>query len=216
MVLNMLVAHFEQNVAHAEKTLCEEGTVRPLFTVIDEQGHIRPVAVDFSTEEAKDESFAMVRLICAADAAVAVFHRSEAWLVISDAAPCISASQSERRIEVLLVSCVARVDGALMWKVSIREIVRDFLGAVSSLRDIAVPGLAETGLKSMDLQGRTMNLLSTEPPTFDERRRARDRLDWVEEQLASCLPSFRFNDGDGGGPATDRAGSRDGRVVTSG
>ena len=184
MVLDTLVARFEQDVAHAEKTLCEEGTMRPLFTVVDEQGHARSVAADFSSEEAKDASFAMVRLICAADAAVAVLHRSEAWLVISDAAPCISASLSERRIEVLLVSCVARVDGVLMRKVSVREIVRDLVGAVSSLRDVAVPGLGDAGLQGMDLEGRTMNLLSAEPPTFDERRRARDTLDWVEKQLA--------------------------------
>ena len=184
MVLDTLVARFERDVVHAEKTLCEEGTVRPLFTVVDEQGHTRPVAADFSSEEAKDASFAMVRLICAADAAVAVFHRSEAWLVISDASPCVSASQSERRIEVLLVSCLARVDGALMRNVSVREIVRDLLGTVSSVRNVAVPGLGDTGLQSMDLEGRTMNLLSAEPPTFDERRHARDKVDWVEKQLA--------------------------------
>ena len=158
--------------------------MRPMFTVLDERGHTRPVAGDFSSEEAKNAAFALVRLICAADAAVAVFHRSEAWLVASCAAPCISASQSERRIEVLLVSCVARVDGALMRKVSVREIVRDRVGAVSGVRDVAVPGLGDTGLQSMDLEGRTMNLLSAEPPTSDERRRARDRLDWVGKQLA--------------------------------
>ena len=184
MVLDTLVACFEQNVAHAEKMLCEEGTVRPLFTVVDKQGLTRLVVADFSSKEAKDASFAMVRLICAADAAVAVFYRSEAWLVISDAAPCINASPSDQRVEVLLVSCVARVDGVLMQKVSVREIVRDLVGAVSSVRDVSMPGLGDTGLQSMDLEGRTMNLLSAEPPTFDERRRARDRVDWLEKQLA--------------------------------
>jgi len=147
------ITRFEQDMAHAERTLREQGTVHPLFAVVDAQGRSRPVAADFSSEEAKDVSFAIVRLMCAADAAVAVFHRSEAWLVLGDVAPGLSASQSERRVEVLLVSCVARVDEAIQQKVSVREIERDLVGAVAGLRDLAVPGLGGTGLQGMDLEG---------------------------------------------------------------
>ena len=185
-----LIARFEQDVAHAERTLREEGTVHPLFAVVDAQGRTRPMAADFSSEEAKDVSFAIVRLLCAADAAVAVFHRVEAWLVLGDVATGISASQSERRVEVLLVSCVARVEGAIKQMVRVREIERDLVGAVAGLRDLAVPGLGGTGLQDMDLQGRMMDLLPAEPPSFAERRRARDRVDQVAKRLHRGQAAF--------------------------
>ena len=82
MTPDALITRFEHDMAHAERTLREEGTVHPLFAVVDAQVRTRPVAADFSSEEAKDVSFAIVRLMCAADAAVAVFHRTEAWLVL--------------------------------------------------------------------------------------------------------------------------------------
>ena len=190
MTPDALIERFEYDVAHAERTLREEGAVHPLFTVVDAQGRTRPVAADFSSKEAKDVSFAIVRLICAADAAVAVFHRTEAWLVLGDVAPGLSASQSERRVEVLLVSCLARVEGVIQQKVSVREIERDLVGAVSGLCDLAVPGLGGTGLRGMDLEGRMMELLSVEPPTFAERRRARDSVDRVAKRLARGQAAF--------------------------
>lgn len=195
MTPDALIARFDQDMAHAEWTLREEGAVHPLFAVVDAQGRTRPVAADFSSEEAKDVSFAVVRLMCAADAAVAVFHRTEAWLVLGDVAPGLSASQSERRVEVLLVSCVARVDEAIQQKVSVREIARDLVGAVAGLRDLAVPGLGGTGLQGMDLEGinlegRMMDLLPAEPPTFAERRRARDMVARVAKRLARGQAAF--------------------------
>ena len=190
MTPDALIARFEQDMAHAERTLREEGAVHPLFAVVDTQGRTRPVAADFSSEEAKDVSFAIVRLMCAADAAVAVFHRTEAWLVLGDVAPGLSVSQSERRVEVLLVSCVARVDEAIQQTMSVREIERDLVGGVAGLRDLAVPGLGGTGLQGMDLGGRMMDLLPAEPPTFAERRRARDLVDRVAKRLARGQAPF--------------------------
>ncbi len=185
-----LVARFEQDVAHAERTLLEEGTVHPLFAVVDEHGRTRPVVADFSSDEAKNISFAIVRLMCGVDAAEVVFHRTEAWLVLGDVAPGLNASQSERRIEVLLVSCVARVDGTIQQKVHVREIERDLVGAVTVLRDAALPGLGSAGMQGMDLQGRIMDLLPAEPPSFAERRRARDRMDQVTKRLARGQAAF--------------------------
>lgn len=190
MTPDALIARFEYDVAHAERTLREDGAVHPLFAVVDAQGRTRPVAADFSSEDAKDASFAIVRLMCAADDAVAVFHRSEAWLVLGDVAPGLSAFQSKRRVEVLLVSCVARVDEAIQQKVSVREIARDLVGAVVGLRGVAVPGLGGPGLQSMDLEGRIMDLLPAEPPTFAERRRARDMVDRVAKRLARGQAAF--------------------------
>jgi len=190
MTPDALITRFEHDMEHAERTLREEGTVHPLFTVVDAQGRTRPVAANFSSEEAKDASFAIVRLMCVADAAVAVFHRSEAWLVLGDVAPGISASQSERRVEVLLVSCVARLEEAIQQEVSVREIKREIVGAVSGLRGVAVPGLGCPGLQGMDLKGRMMTLLSAEPPTFAERRRARDLVDRAAKRLARGQTAF--------------------------
>ncbi len=190
MTPDALIARFEQDMAHAERTLREEGAVHPLFAVVDAQGRTRPVAADFSSEGAKDVSFAIVRLMCAADAAVAVFHRTEAWLVLGDVAPGLSPSQSERRVEVLLVSCVARVDEVIQQTVSLREIARDLVGALAGLRDLAVPGLGGTGLHGMGLEGRMMDLLPAEPPTFAERRRARDLVDRVAKRLARGRAAF--------------------------
>jgi len=190
MTPDALITCFEHDVVHAERTLHEEGTVHPLFAVVDAQGRTRPVAADFSSEEAKDASFAIVRLMCMADDAVAVLHRSEAWLVLGDVAPGLSAFQSERRVEVLLVSCVARVDEAIQQKVSVREIERDLVGAVSGLRGVAVPRLGGPRLQGMGLKGRMMTLLSAEPPTFAERRRARDLVDRAAKRLARGQTAF--------------------------
>ena len=190
MTPDALIARFELDVALAERTLREEGTVHPLFAVVDQHGRTRPVVADFSSEAAKDVSFAVVRLMCTADAATAVFHRSEAWLVPGDMALDLNASQSERRIEVLLVSCVARVGGATQQKVSVREIERDLVGAVTGLRDVVLPELGHTGMQDMDLQGRMMDLLPAEPPSFVERRRARDRVDQVAKRLARGKAAF--------------------------
>ena len=88
------------------------------------------------------------------------------------------------------MSCVARVDGALLQKVSVREIERDLVGAVPGLREVAVTGLGGTGLQNMDLEGRLMGLLSAEPPTFAERRRARDMVDRVAKRRARGQMAF--------------------------
>lgn len=190
MTPDALITRFEWDVAHAARTLREEGTVHPLFAVVDGHGRTRPVAADFSSEEAKGVSFAIVRLMCTADSAVAVFHRSEAWLVLGDTAPGLSASQSERRIEALLVSCMARVGGATQQKVSLRGIERDLTGAVAGLHDLAVPGLGGAGMQGIELQGRIMDLLPAEPPNFAERRRARDMVDQVAKRLARGQAAF--------------------------
>ena len=58
MTPDALIERFEYDVAHAERTLREEGAVHPLFTVVDAQGRTRPVAADFSSKEAKDVSCA--------------------------------------------------------------------------------------------------------------------------------------------------------------
>lgn len=194
MTPDTLTSCFEQNVAQAERALEEQGIVHPLFVIVDEQGHTRLATTDFSSEDAKEASLAIVRLVCVADAAVAVFHRSEAWLVTGDVTPDISAFQNEQRIDVLLVSCVARVDGTLIQKVSVREIVRDLMGAVSSLRDLAVLGLEGTGLQSMELEGRMMTLLPAKPPFSVERQRARHMLDLITEQLAHGKAAFADTD----------------------
>ncbi len=107
-----------------------------------------------------------------------------------DVTPGLSASQIERRVEVLLVSCVARVDEAIQQKMSVREIARDLVGAVAGLRDLAVPGLRGTGLQGMDLEGPMMDLLPAEPPTFAERRRARDMVDRLAKRLARGQAAF--------------------------
>jgi len=135
-------------------------------------------------------SFAIVRLMCAADGAVVVFHRVEAWLVLDDKTLGVSASQSERRVEVLLVFCVARVNGAINQMASVREIERDLVGAVSGLRYVEAPGLGGTGLQDMDLHGRMADLLPAEPPTFAERRRARDMVDRMKKRLARGQAAF--------------------------
>lgn len=184
MTPEALIARFEHEVAHAERTLGEEGTVYPLFAVVDAQGRTRPVSVDFSSEDTKEVSFAIVRLICVADAAVAVFHRVEAWLESDDMAPDLSASQGERRVEVLLVFGVARVDGAIKQMVRAREIKRDLVGTLSGLYDVAMTGLGGAGLQATDLQGRMTDLIPAEPPTFAERRRARDMVDRIAKRLS--------------------------------
>jgi len=73
MTPDALIIRFEQDMEHAERALREEGTVHPLFAVVDAQERTRPVAADFSSEEATDVSFAIVRLMCAAGG---LSHRS--------------------------------------------------------------------------------------------------------------------------------------------
>ena len=190
MTPDALPARFAQEVAHAERTLLADGTVHPLFTIVDAGGRTRPVVADFTTEDAKRVSLAIVRHMCVADAAVAVFHRAEAWLVLGDLLPGLSPSQSDRRMEVLQVFGVDRVDGALLQKVSLREIERDLTGAVSGLRPLPLPELDDPWSSDMGLGGRMAELLSEEPPSFVERRRARDVLDRVAKRLARGQTAF--------------------------
>ena len=190
MAPEIFTTRFERDVAHAEMTLMEEGAVQPLFAIVDAQGRTRTVAADFSTEDAKGVTLAIVRFMCAAEAAVAVFHRVEAWMVLGDIALEISPAQSERRIEVLLVIGVARVDGMIMQKVSMRKIERDLMGAVSGLRDRPITDLDSAELQRVPLEGRLVNLLPAAPPTFAERRRARDIVDRVAKRMARGQTAF--------------------------
>ena len=190
MTPEIFATRFERDVAHAEMTLMEEGTVQPLFAIVDAQGRTRTVAADFSTEDAKGITLTIVRFMCAAEAAVAVFHQVEAWMVLDDIALETSPSQSERRIEVLLVIGIARVDGTIMQKVSIRKIERDLIGAVSGLRDRPINDWDDEELQRVPLEGRLVDLLPAEAPTFAERRKARDIINRIAKRMARGQTTF--------------------------
>lgn len=188
MTLDGFAACLEHEVAHSEATLRVEGAVTPLFTIVDKRGHVRRVAADFTNEAAKEMSFAIVHTMCVAEAAIAMFHRAEAWAVLGDVAPGTGLLQSERRIEVLLVVGMARLSGMLVQRLSMREIERDPLGAISGLRDVPASALGDEDVQRLPLEGRIVDLLPAKAPTFVDRWRARG----VMVQMAKRLTCGQF------------------------
>ena len=191
MTLDNFIICFEHASAHAETTLLAEGMVYPLFTIVNRRGHVRPVAADFTSEATKGMSLAVVRTMCVAEAATAIFHHSEAWAVLgSDVASGVNSSESGQRIEVLLVAGTVRVGSTVKQKLRIREIERNLLGVISGLRDIPVSALGGMGIQHLPLQGRLVELLPAEPPTFANRWRARGRMAQVTKCLARGRSAF--------------------------
>ena len=184
MNLDNFVIRFEQASAHAETTLLSNGTASPLFTIVDRWGYARPVAADFTSEAAKETSFAIVRMMCVAEAATAIFHYSEAWAVSADAVSGVNSLEGEQGTEVLLVAGTVRVGSRLTQKLRVREIERGPSGAISGLRDLPVSALGGVDIQHLPLRGRLMELLSAKPPTFVDRWRARGNVARVMKQLA--------------------------------
>lgn len=185
MTLDNFMIRFEHASAHVETMLFAEGTVYPLFTIVDRRSHTHSVAADFTSEAAKEMSFNIIRIMCVAEAAIAVFHYSEAWAVLSDVASNANSLQSGRPIEVLLVAGTARMGDRLVQKLNMREIERNLSGAVSGLRDIPVSALGGVDIQCLPLQGRMMELLSAAPPTFVDRWRARGRVQGLRMRFRS-------------------------------
>lgn len=184
MTLDNFIHGFEHASARAETMLLAEGTVSPLFTIVDRQGHARPVAADFTSEAAKEASFAIVRMMCVAEAATAIFHYSEAWAVSADAVSGVSSLEGEQGTEVLLVAGTVRVGSRLTQKLRVREIERGPSGSISGLRDLPVSALGGVDIQHLPLQGRLMELLPAKPSTFVDRWRARGNVAHVMKQLA--------------------------------
>lgn len=166
------------------RTLLQEGIVHPLFVVVCRDGRNIPVVADFTDENSKIASFAVVRLACVAEDAVMVVHRTEAWVVIGDLAPGIAPSQSERRVEVLLVILSARNGEDVVQHTGVREILRAADGTVSGLKDVDLPG------GDMAMQGRMGDLLHAGRPSSAERRAARAMLERVTKRIARGKPPF--------------------------
>ena len=184
MDLDKFTIYFEHASAHAEATLLAAGTVFPLFTIVDRRGYARPVVADFTSEAAKEASFAIIRMMCVAEAAIAVFHHSEAWAVFADTASGMSSLKDGQSIEVLLVAGTVRIGSRLTQKLRVREIKRGASGTISHLSDLPVSVLGAVDIQHLQLQGRLLELIPTKPPTFIDCWRARGNLAHTSRHLA--------------------------------
>lgn len=189
MTPNDFVSRFDHAFACAEAMLLAEGTVRPLFMIVNRRGRAHLVAADFTSEIAKEASFGVVRMMCVAEAATAVFHCSEAWAAQGDVASDVKPSEDGRRIEILLVAGTARVDGGLTQRLRVREIRRSLLGDVSGVRDVAVSALGGEDIQHLPVQGRLTELLPAAAPTFADRWRARGRVIQATRHLTRWRPT---------------------------
>ncbi len=122
-------ARWTHDLAHAEKTLLQDGHLAPLFIIIGEDGRSTVVPAIFSNQETKAHYFNLARLTAIAEDAEAVLIRTEAWVVVGeDLAVGLSPSQSDRRIEVVSLAATARYGKKVIHRLSLREILR---GAVA-------------------------------------------------------------------------------------
>ncbi len=119
-----LRARLALGVRHAEEVLLRDGHVAPFAALTTGDGTLIPVALNFSSPDAKTASMNAARFLAIAEDAQIAIHMTEAWLVIGQTEPGVSPSQSERRVETVVVAVQGRIAGKLLTLSSVRAIER--------------------------------------------------------------------------------------------
>ena len=178
------------DLAHAEMTLLKDGEVHPFFVVIGRGGATYPILANFDSPDLKEMTYAMVRCACIAHDAALVISRGEVWMVVgTDLPEGVSPSRSDRRIEAVVVTAAARLgegDGEVIFRSSLREILRGPDGKATGLRDVVLP----EGDEEAEHQGAIVDLLLAERPSPAERRKARDVLERAMKRMGRGKPPF--------------------------
>ena len=185
MIVEDLNHHFSAAVAEADQALVEGGRVDPLYLIVGRDLRAQFIGADHTSPERKHVSMELARLAAIAADAEIVIHRTEAWIVLGDATPGVPPSMSDRRREVVLVLGAARdADGAILMRLSAREILRAADGAATGTGPLDVPD------DGGELLGPLGNLLPPDPPTPSERRAARATIERATKRMARGKAAF--------------------------
>ena len=185
MIVEDLNHHFSAAVAEADQALVEGGRVDPLYLIVGRDLRAQFIGADHTSPERKHVSMELAKLAAIAADAEIVIHRTEAWIVLGDATPGVPPSMSDRRREVVLVLGAARdADGAILMRLSAREIPRAEDGAATDTVPLDVP--EEGG----ELLGPLGNLLRPDSPTQAERRAARATIERATKRMARGKAAF--------------------------
>lgn len=182
----------------AKMTLIRDGLLHHTFLVVGRDGRGGPVAADFASARAREDSYALLRLACVAADAVFVAYLGEAEAAAGDVlTPGGCAAVPEARLDVLVVSAAARAgdEGRVTFRASLREILRDTDGRATGLRPLALPRSGDADEDEPNgtadaYAGPLADVLPRERPTPAERRRAREALEHATKRRARGQPPF--------------------------
>jgi len=166
-------ARWARDVRHAEETLLRDGQLHPLFALVGEGGEGVVIPAPFRDHAEKGAYVTLARLAAiAADAVFCVF-RTESWMADAAALPeGVPPSESDGRIEVVMVSASARIGGRLVRRVSAREIVRGDTGGPVGLREPSLTGFRGDGEPEGEWSGLFLDILPPERPSAEARELA--------------------------------------------
>lgn len=171
LTMKALRARFEADLHHAETAILKDGHLAPMFAVTPTDGPPLPVVADFGSPEAKHACLTAVRLLCIATNAVTAMYMGEAWMVAGELPAGVSPGQSERRVEVVMVSLEGRIGREVKRLARVREILRGLDGKPSGLRPLALPGV--TAKTQVDVDGPMARMLPPRQPGREQRVIAR-------------------------------------------
>ncbi|WP_237212996.1 hypothetical protein [Falsiroseomonas oryziterrae] len=158
---------WKRDLAHAERTLVQDGFLAPLVVVIGCDGVTHLMPMDLRDEAARTRSVNAARLLAVSADAHLVICRCEVWMVVADElAEGVTPASSDRRVEAVAVTAAARIGKGVERRLSLREIVRGEDGRPAALRNLSGSGPAST-LNGVD--GWMTDLLAPRRPTEDER-----------------------------------------------
>ena len=161
--LDGLLAHA---LAHAKKSLVEEGALAALLHVVGRRENVL-IRLDTSSDEAKRASYDLARLAAIAEDADAVVVVMEVWMSQRpDDGHDIRPSTDPQRIEAVMI--VAH--GRDAQRGTLHRIVRDQAGQVRDLTLIDAGG---------GFRGEATDVLPAVRPTPKERPKARKLLDRI-------------------------------------
>lgn len=170
-----LLKAFRRDCDFAAKHLKLQGFFRTMFVIRGHDGRVIPIMVAGGE---KADAYRMVQLAAVAHDAEAVSCISEAWTLPEATMTNVLPSESERRIEVIVVQLVT-LDEALC---SMREILRDAEGRITGL---GPERMKPTVTPARDFGGMMSKVVPSRRPDPDAQAEARALLEQFAERLAS-------------------------------
>lgn len=158
---------WKRDLAHAERTLVQDGFLTPLVVVVGRDGGTHLMPIDLGDDAARAQSVNAARLLAVSTDASFVMVRCEVWVIVGgELVEGVTPSTSDRRVEAVAVAAAARVGAGVERRLSLREIVRGEDGRPTTLRDLSGSG-PTSSLGGVD--GWMTDLLAPRSPTEDER-----------------------------------------------
>jgi hypothetical protein len=150
----------------ATSSMRQNGTVRPVFFIVADDGTRLAVPISVDTDQEKDASIAAARLVCIARGATAVVSIAEAWMSVKSTGEKIAPPSEDPDRQEILMLLGEDYAGC---KQRILPILRKTSGQYS--------GIGKKKTTSHDLKGRFTNILPSAPPTPEVKAEAMKLLE---------------------------------------